>query len=91
MANLASSQKQARKNIKRREINLARKTAVKTAIRKVFDALEASDAVKAQETFKDAQACLARAKGKGLIHANNAARKMSRLAQKVQALSRSKS
>lgn len=86
MANTKSAQKNARKNEKRRVINLARKTTVKTAIKKVLIALEESEsAAKVQELLREAQAQLARAKNKHLIHANNASRKISRLALKVNA------
>jgi small subunit ribosomal protein S20 len=86
MANTKSAQKNARKNEKRRVINLARKTTVKTSIKKVLIALEENEsAEKIQALLRDAQAELARAKNKHLIHANNAARRVSRLALKVNA------
>ena len=84
MANIKSAQKQARKAEKRRAINLDRKTSLKTAIKKLLVAIdkkESKDALVA--LFNDAQAQLARAKSKGLIHANTAARKTSRLACRV--------
>lgn len=83
MANLASSKKQARKNVQRRAINTARNSAVKTAIRKVTDALEKKDVAAAKTFMRDAEAQLARAKGKGLIHASNAHRRIGRLAHRV--------
>ncbi len=83
MANLASSKKQARKNIKRRGINTARNSAVKTALRKVNDALEKKDVKAAQALMRDAESQLARAKGKGLVHASNAARRIGRLAHRI--------
>ena len=88
MANLKSAQKQARKNLKRRTINAARRTALKTAVKKVIDALETKNAEQAQLLFKDVQAQYARAKSKGLVHSNNASHKVSGLAKKVAALSR---
>ncbi len=84
MANIKSAQKQARKAEKRRAINLDRKTSLKTAIKKLLVAIdkkESKDTLVA--LFNDAQAQLARAKSKGLIHANTAARKTSRLASRV--------
>jgi small subunit ribosomal protein S20 len=83
MANLKSSKKQARKNVKHRAINLARKTALKTAIKKVLDALAVNKVDEAQLLLRDAQARFARAQSKGLIHANNASRHVSRLAKKI--------
>jgi len=84
MANTKSAKKQARKNITRREINLARRTAMKTSIKKVITALEQEQDEKTIQTLlRQAEAKLARAKGKGLIHARTASRKVSRLAKKV--------
>jgi ribosomal protein S20 len=45
---------------------------------------------KAQDSLKAAQIQLSRGKGKGLLHGNNAGRKMSRLSAKVAALKKSK-
>ena len=84
MANIKSAQKQARKNIVRRDINLARSTAIRTAVKKVLTALERKeDANKINELLKEASAQLSRAKNKGTIHANTASRKISRLAKRV--------
>jgi small subunit ribosomal protein S20 len=84
MANIKSAQKRARQSVKKRQRNLARKSAIKTAMKKVFAAIEnKSDAVALQNLFNEAQAQLARAKNKGLIHRNNASRKISRLAKRV--------
>lgn len=84
MANIKSAKKQAKQNIKRRAINLARKTAIKTAMKKVFTALEKQEPIeKTKELLRDAEAQLARAKNKGVLHANTVQRKISRLAKKV--------
>ncbi len=85
MANTSSAKKAARQNQKRRFKNLSRKTSIKSAIRRVYDALEADtfDAAKTQELLGDVAAKLARAKSKNVIHANTASRKLSRLAKKV--------
>ncbi|MBI2353062.1 30S ribosomal protein S20 [Candidatus Dependentiae bacterium] len=84
MANTKSAQKQMVQNEKRRLVNLARKSAIKTSIKKVVLAL---DAGKTKDEvivlFNDVQAKYARAKNKGLFHAKTASRKVSRLAQKI--------
>lgn len=86
MANTKSAQKQARQNDKRRVINLARKTAIKTAVKKVLDALDKkADQASVMELFHTAEAQLRRAQSKGLMHANTVSRKVSRLAHKVSA------
>lgn len=85
MANTSAAKKAARQNQKRRLKNTSRKTSIKSAIRRVHDALGAEkvDAVHVQELLGAVAAKLARAKGKRVIHANTASRKLSRLAKKV--------
>ena len=83
MANIKSAKKRARQSIKRRQKNLNRKTAIKSAIRKVETALEAGQPKDSTLVLlKDAEAQLARAKCKGVFHANTASRKISNLAKK---------
>ena len=88
MANIKSSKKRARQMPGRRQKNLARKTAIKTAVKKVLDAVKAEDLQASATLLKDAEAKMARAKGKRVIHAKTASRKVSRLAKKVAALSK---
>ena len=86
MANLKSSKKRAKQAIKRRQKNLNRKTAIKSAIKKLERALEASEPKEtAVALLKDVEAKLARAKGKRVMHAKTASRKISNLAKKVAA------
>jgi len=84
MANTQSAKKNIRQNESRRVRNVARRTAIKTAIKKVHISLEnVTDEAQVQILLKDAAAKLARAKNKGLLHANTASRKLSRLAKRV--------
>lgn len=84
MANIKSAQKRVRQTEKKTAVNLARRTAVKTALKKVHIALkEGADTVQVQELLREAQVKLARARSKGVLPANTASRKLSRLAQKV--------
>lgn len=84
MANTKSAQKNARKNEVRRIRNNARRSSLKTAIRKVYTSLEAANnPAQAQELLQDVAAKLGRARGKGILHKNTAARKLSRLARQV--------
>jgi len=84
MANIKSAKKRAKQTIKRRLKNLNRATAVKSAVRKVEDALKDGEPKeKAVELLKAAEAQFARAKSKNVIHRNTAARKISVLAKKV--------
>ena len=91
MANIKSAKKRVLQTAKRQLRNQARKSSVKTAIKKVVVALDTVDLTNA-EAAKSllilAESKIARAKGKGLMHRNTAARKISRLAKKVAAASR---
>ncbi len=88
MPNIKSSKKRALTNEKRRIRNVARRSELKTWTRKVEDALASNDVKVAEETLRVAVSKIARAKGKGLLKANTAARKMSQLAKKVAAATR---
>lgn len=83
MPNLKSAKKQAKRSEIKRKRNLARKTAFKTAIKKVLAAISAKDVETSRTLLKEVEAKLARAKGKRVIHANTASRKISRLAQRL--------
>jgi len=86
MANIKSAKKRAKQAIKRRVKNLNRSTAVKSAVRKVEDAIQAGEPKeKTVELLKAAEAQFARAKSKNVMHRNTAARKVSLLAKKVTA------
>lgn len=84
MANTASAKKTARQNEVRRVRNLARRSSVKTAVKKVLIALEeGAQQAAVRELLSEAASQLGRARGKGLLHANTAARKLSRLTRRV--------
>lgn len=86
MANKQSAKKAARQSIKRQAVNVARKTSIKTAFKKVTTAMqEGKSEAEIQKLFNDAQSKCARAKGKGTLHKKTASRKVSRLALKMKA------
>ena len=86
MANIKSAKKRAKQTESKRVKNLNRKTAIKTAVKKVLIAIENNEAEeKTKELLKDAEAQLARAKCKKVVHKRAASRKISRLAKKVSA------
>ena len=87
MANTVSAKKATRKIARRTDINKARRSRVRTFLRKVEEALASGDAAVAKEAFQAAQPELHRAASKGVMHANTASRKISRLASRVKALS----
>jgi small subunit ribosomal protein S20 len=87
MANTTSAKKATRKIARRTAVNKARRSRVRGFIRKVEEAILTGDITVAQAALRAAQPELARAAGKGVLHANTASRKVSRLASRVKALS----
>ncbi|MCH2067915.1 30S ribosomal protein S20 [Shimia sp.] len=86
MANSPQAKKRARQNERRLEVNKARRSRIRTFIRKVEEAIESGDKASASAALKAAQPELMRGVSKGVYHKNTAARKMSRLAARVKAL-----
>lgn len=86
MANSPQSKKRARQNERRFAINKARRSRVRTFLRKVEEAIASGDQEAAVAALRTAQPELARSVTKGVLHKNTAARKMSRLASRVKAL-----
>ncbi len=83
MANTKSAQKRMRQNEMARIRNRRYISGSRTAVKKARTAIEAGDASAAQEAVRTACAMLDRAASKGVIHANNAARRKSRLMAKL--------
>ena len=86
MANIKSQIKRNRTNEKARIRNKAVKSSLKTAVRKVREAVAAGDTVKATELAREANRKLDKAASKGVIHANPAANRKSSIAKSVTAL-----
>ncbi|RMC35577.1 30S ribosomal protein S20 [Paracoccus alkanivorans] len=87
MANTPQSKKRARQTLRRTEVNKARRSRIRTFVRKVEEAIATGNAEVAREALKTAQPELMRGVTKGIYHKNTAARKMSRLSARVKALS----
>ncbi|WP_127145119.1 30S ribosomal protein S20 [Pelagibacterium montanilacus] len=86
MANTPSAKKATRKIAARTQVNTARRSRVRTFIRKVEEAIASGDQAAAQAALRVAEPEIARAAGKGVFHKNLAARKVSRLSKRVKAL-----
>jgi small subunit ribosomal protein S20 len=86
MANTLSAKKAVRKIARRAEVNRSRRSQMRTYIRKVEEAIAAGDSSRAIEALRAAQPLIMRAAQKGIVHANTAARKVSRLSRRVNAL-----
>ncbi len=84
MANTASAEKRNRQAQRRRARNVQVRTGVKSAVKKVRDALEKGDAAAAKQALAAAERALDKASSKGVVHRNAASRRISRLARAVQ-------
>lgn len=87
MANTPSAKKAVRKLDKRTAINKARRSRMRTFVRKVELAIAAGNKDEATEALKAAEPLLHSAASKGIVHRNLAARKVSRLSKRIKAIS----
>lgn len=83
MANTPGAKKAIRKIERRTEVNKARRSRVRTYLRKFEEALAGGDTGAAEAAFVVAQSELMRAVSKGVVHKNTGARKVSRLAARL--------
>ncbi|WP_119343135.1 30S ribosomal protein S20 [Facilibium subflavum] len=86
MANTKQAKKRVRQAEKNRQHNMARRSMMRTFIKKTIKAIEAKDLELAKATFVKLQPILDRYAVKGLIHKNKAARHKSRITAKIKAL-----
>jgi small subunit ribosomal protein S20 len=86
MANTASARKRIRQSVKRTQRNHARKSRMRTFVKKVESAIAGGDKQEAIAALRAAQPEMQRAAGKGIVHKNTVARKLSRLSVRVKAL-----
>lgn len=87
MANTVSAKKAVRVQARKTAVNKARRSLVKTNIRRVEDAIAAGDKAAAQAAVKLAEPAIMRAVSRGVYHKNTGARKVSRLNKRVKAMS----
>ncbi len=86
MANSPQAKKRARQNERRFAVNKARRSRIRTHLRRVEEAIASGDQAAAAAALKEAQPEIMRGVSKGVLHKNTAARKMSRLSSRVKAL-----
>jgi small subunit ribosomal protein S20 len=86
MANTASARKRIRQTVTRTARNQARKSRMRTFVKKVETAITGGDKSAAAAALREAQPEMQRASGKGVIHANTVARKLSRLSARIKSL-----
>ncbi len=87
MANIKSAKKRVLVNQTKAERNKSIRSGVKTAMKKVFAAVEANDKAAADAALVNATSIIEKAATKGVYHKNNASRKVSRLAKAVNQMS----
>jgi small subunit ribosomal protein S20 len=86
MANHISAKRRIRRNAYRASLNTARRSRMRTFLKKVETAISTGDKAGAEEAFKAARPELQRGAGKGLMHKNTVSRKLSRLAARIKAI-----
>lgn len=86
MANTASARKRIRQTAKRTARNQARKSRMRTFVKKVEAAIAGGDKDAATAALRAAQPEMQRAAGKGVVHLNTVSRKLSRLSARINKL-----
>lgn len=86
MANHPSALKRHRQSLKRRQRNRDAKASLRTAVKKVIQLIESGDKIAAEAQAKLATKQFDKAAIHGILHKNNAARSISRLQQKLNAV-----
>ena len=83
MANTKSARKATRQIAKRTAVNKARRSVLRNSVRKVEEAIASGDRTAATTAFQQAEPVIMRAAQRGVVHKNNASRKVSRLAHRI--------
>ncbi len=83
MANSPQAKKRVRQTARRTAVNRARRSRMRTFIRKVEEAIAAGDQTAAREALRVAQPEIMRGVGKRVVHKNTASRKVSRLNSRI--------
>ncbi|MGQ0836116.1 MAG: 30S ribosomal protein S20 [Gammaproteobacteria bacterium] len=86
MANTRSAEKAARQAEQHRERNVAIRSRMRTALRKVTAAIEGGDKPNAQAAYKSAVPVIDSLVTKGMIHRNKASRHKSRLSARIKGM-----
>jgi small subunit ribosomal protein S20 len=88
MANTKSARKATRQIARRTEVNKARRSLLRSSVRKVEEAIANGDGGAAAAALKAAEPVIMRAAQRGVVHKNNASRKVSRLAHRIAKLAK---
>ena len=82
MANHKSAIKRNKQSLKRRERNRTAKAALRTVIKK-FNGAVSANLDEAKSVLTEVLPAISKAASRGIIHKNNASRKISRLSKKL--------
>ena len=88
MANTKSARKATRKIARRTIVNKTRRSHLRSSVRKIEEAIATGDRTAALAAFKEAEPAIMRAAQRGVVHKNNASRKVSRLAHRIAKLAK---
>ena len=88
MANTKSARKATRKIARRTIVNKSRRSLLRNSVRKIEEAIASGDRTAALAEFKEAEPALMRAAQRGVVHKNNASRKVSRLSHRIAKLAK---
>ena len=88
MANTKSARKATRVIARRTEVNKGRRAVLRGSVRKIEEAIASGDRTTALAAFKEAEPAIMRAAQRGVVHKNNASRKVSRLAHRIAKLAK---
>jgi small subunit ribosomal protein S20 len=88
MANTKSARKATRKIARRTIVNKSRRSLLRNSVRKIEEAIASGDRTAALAAFKQAEPALMRAAQRGVVHKNNASRKVSRLSHRIAKLAK---
>jgi small subunit ribosomal protein S20 len=88
MANTSSARKATRKIARRTIVNKTRRSLLRNSVRKIEEAIASGDRTAALAAFKEAEPAIMRAAQRGVVHKNNASRKVSRLAHRIAKLAK---
>jgi len=86
MANTSSAKKRVRRDVRKTETNISRRSRIRTFIKKVETAIESGDKDAANAALKEAQPELMRGVTRGVVNKNTASRKISRLSSRIKAI-----
>ena len=86
MANIKSARKRAKQALERRDHNMALRTSVRSAMKKVTKAVAAGNKDAALASFRESQRVIDRVVAKGVMHRNAGDRHKSRLAHVLKGL-----